>query len=123
MLFFNIQFFRQSNRPHSNGYRQDIPFMSYDVRGMRQRYSGGYPIGRKCQYPWDTHTISSVILRVSYLYPISIKWEILDFSVTFLHESAHLANYEIILQISNFENSDFSVLHESAHLVTFWTIL
>ena len=35
--------------PHSNGYRQDILFMSYDIPGTLQGYSAGYPIGRKCQ--------------------------------------------------------------------------
>ena len=56
--------------PHSNGYRQDIPFMSYDIPGTLQEYSAGYPIGRKCQYPWDVHSTSSDILWISCLYPI-----------------------------------------------------
>ena len=51
---------RRSN--HSNGYRQDISFMCYDIPGTLQGYSAGYRIGRKCQYPWDVHNTSSDIL-------------------------------------------------------------
>ena len=56
--------------PHSNGYRQDILFMSYDILGTLQGYSAGYPIGPKCQYPWDVHSTSSDILWIFCLYPI-----------------------------------------------------
>ena len=56
--------------PYSNRYWQDIPFLSYDIPGTLQGYSAGYPIGRKCQYPWDVHSTSSDILWISCLYPI-----------------------------------------------------
>ena len=46
----------------------------------------------------------------------------LDFSITFLPESAHSANCEIILQISK-TRFFFVFLHEPVDLVTFGTIL
>ena len=51
-----------SRHPHSNGYWQDILFMSYDIPGTLQGYLAGYPIGRKWQYSWDVHSTSSDIL-------------------------------------------------------------